>query len=154
VLTAPVLAASALAVAGAALAGRLILPGHGFTPAHGYPSLTSATDFRAAAGAVLYLTLIALLSLGLAAAVRDSAAAIGLVLGVLYLFPIAAAVISNPPLTRHLDQIGPLPAGQDALATTGLTSLPLTPWQGLGVVALWAAGALLLGALVLRSRDA
>jgi ABC-2 type transport system permease protein len=154
VLTAPVLAASALAVAGAALAGRLILPGHGFTPAHGYPSLTSATDFRAAAGAVLYLTLITLLSLGLAAAVRDSAAAIGLVLGVLYLFPIAAAVISNPPLARHLDQIGPLPAGQDALATTGLNSLPLTPWQGLGVVALWTAGALLLGALVLKSRDA
>ena len=154
VLTAPVLAAAALAVAGAALAGRLILPGHGFTPAHGYPSLTSATDFRAAAGAVLYLTLIALLSLGLAAAVRDSAAAIGLVLGVLYLFPIAAAVISNPPLARHLDQIGPLPAGQDALATTGLNSLPLTPWQGLGVVALWTAGALLLGALVLKSRDA
>ena len=64
VLTAPVLTASALAVAGAALAGRLILPGHGFTPAHGYASLTSATDFRAAVGAVLYLTLIALLSLG------------------------------------------------------------------------------------------
>src|SRR5580692_7156820 len=154
VLTAPVLAASALAVAGAVLAGRLILPGHGFTPAHGFASLTSATDFRAAAGAVLYLTLIALLSLGLAAAVRDSAAAIGLVLGVLYLFPIAAAVISNPPLARHLDQIGPLPAGQDALATTGLKDLPLTPWQGLGVVALWTAGAILLGALVLKYRDA
>src|SRR5580693_8439489 len=143
-----------IAVAGAALAGRLILPGHGFTSAHGYPSLTSATDFRAAAGAVLYLTLIALLSLGLAAAVRDSAAAIGLVLGVLYLFPIAAAVISNPPLARHLDQIGPLPAGQDVLTTTGLKDLPLTPWQGLGVVALWTAGALLLGALVLKYRDA
>ena len=154
VLTAPVLAASALAVAGAALAGRLILPGHGFTSAHGYPSLTSATDFRAAAGAVLYLTLIALLSLGLAAAVRDSAAAIGLVLGVLYLFPIAAAVISNPPLARHLDQIGPLPAGLDAQATTGMKALPLTPGQGLGVVALWTAFALLLGALVLKSRDA
>jgi ABC-2 type transport system permease protein len=154
VLTAPVLAASALAVAGAALAGRLILPSHGFNHAHGYPSLTSGTDFRAAAGAVLYLTLIALLSLGFAAAVRDSAAAIGLVLGVLYLFPIAAAVISNPPMSRHLDQIGPLPAGQDALATTGVNSLPLTPWQGLGVVALWTAGALLLGALALKFRDA
>ena len=154
VLTAPVLAAAALAVAGAALAGRLILPGHGFTPAHGYPSLTSATDIRAAAGAVLYLTLIALLSLGLAAAVRDSAAAIGLVLGVLYLFPLAAALVSNPPLTRHLDQIGPLAAGLDAQATTGLNSLPLTPWQGVGVVALWTAGALLLGALVLKSLDA
>jgi ABC-2 type transport system permease protein len=154
VLTAPVLAASVLAVAGAVLAGRLILPGHGFTPAHGYASLSSATDLRAAAGAVLYLTLIALLSFGLAAAVRDSAAAIGLVLGVLYLFPIAAAVISNPPLARHLDQIGPLPAGQDALATTGLNNLPLTPGQGLGVVALWTAGALLLGSLVLKTRDA
>ena len=154
VLTAPVLTASALAVAGAALAGRLILPGHGFTPAHGYASLTSATDLRAAVGTVLYLTLIALLSLGVAAAVRDSAAAIGLVLGVLYLFPLAAAVVSNPPLARHLQQIGPLTAGLDAQATTGLNNLPLTPWQGLGVVALWTAGAVLLGALVLKFRDA
>ena len=154
VLTAPVLTAAALAVAGAALAGRLILPRHGFTTAHGYASLTSGADFRAAAGAVLYLTLIALLSLGLAAAVRDPAAAIGLVLGVLYLFPLAADVVSNPPLTRHLDQIGPLPAGLDAQATIGVKGLPLTPWQGLGVVALWTAGALLLGALVLKFRDA
>jgi ABC-2 type transport system permease protein len=154
VLTGPVLAASTLAVAGAALAGRLILPGHGFTPAHGYASLTSATDLRAAAGAVLYLTLIALLSLGVAAAVRDSAAAIGLVLGVLYLFPLAATVVANPPLTRHLEQIGPLTAGLDAQTTTGLGNPPLTPWQGLGVVALWSAGALLLGALALQLRDA
>jgi ABC-2 type transport system permease protein len=154
VLTAPVLIVASLAVAGAALAGRLILPGHGFTPGHGYASLTSATDFRAAAGAVLYLTLIALLSLGIAAAVRDSAAAIGLVLGLLYLFPIAAAVISNPTIDRHLRQIGPLPAGLDAQATIGVHSLPLTPWQGLGVVALWTAGALLLGALALKFRDA
>jgi ABC-2 type transport system permease protein len=154
VLTGPVLIASALAVAGAALAGRLILPGRGFTPAHGYASLTSAADVRAAAGAVLYLTLIALLGLGVAAAVRDSATAIGLVLGLLYLFPLAAAVVSNPPLARHLQQIGPLTAGLDAQATIGLRTLPLTPWQGLGVVALWTAGALLLGALVLRFRDA
>jgi ABC-2 type transport system permease protein len=154
VLTAPVLIAAVLAVAGAALAGRLILLGHGFTPAHGYASLSSATDLRAAVGAVLYLTLVALLSLGVAAAVRDSAAAIGLVLGVLYLFPVAADVISNPNLARHLKQIGPLPAGLDAQATIAIKSLPLTPWQGLGVVALWTAGALLLGALVLKFRDA
>jgi ABC-2 type transport system permease protein len=154
VLTASVLTAAALAVAGAALGGRLILPGHGFTRPHGYASLSSATDVRAAVGAVLYLTLVALLSVGLAAAVRDSAAAIGLVLGVLYLFPLAADVVSNPALARHLDQIGPLPAGLDAQATIGMKGLPLTPWQGLGVVALWTVGALLLGALVLKSRDA
>jgi ABC-2 type transport system permease protein len=154
VLTGPVLIASGLAVAGSALAGELILPGHGVTPAHGYASLTSGADIRAAAGAIVYLALIGLLSLGIAAAVRDSAVTIGLVLGVLYLFPIVAAVVSNPTVSRHLQQIGPLPAGLDVQATTGLNSLPLTPWQGLGVVALWTAGALLLGALALRFRDA
>jgi hypothetical protein len=66
-------------------------------------SLTAGADLRAAAGTVLYLTLIALLSLG---------------------------------------------------ATIGVNSLPLTPWQGLGVAALWTAGAVLLGALLLRFRDA
>jgi ABC-2 type transport system permease protein len=152
--TAPALIAAALAVAGSALAGRLILPGHGFTPAHGYPSLSCATDLRAAVGAVLYLTLIALFSLGVAAAVRDPAAAIGLVLGVLYLFPLTAAAVPNPDLARHLDQIGPLPAGLDAQATIGVNGLALTPWQGLGVVALWTAGALALGALAVKSRDA
>ena len=154
VLIAPVLIAAALAVAGSALAGRLILPGRGFTPAHGYPSLTAGADLRAAAGTVLYLALIALLGLGVAAAVRDSAAAIGLVLGLLYLFPIAAAVISDATISRHLQPIGPLSAGLDVQATIGVKTLPLTPWQGLAVVALWAAGALLLGALVLNFRDA
>ncbi len=154
VLTIPALIAAALAVAGAALAGRLILPGHGFTPAHGYPSLTSATDVRAAAGAVAYLTLIPVLSLGIAAAVRDSSAAMGLVLGVLYLFPIAASLVSSATLARHLRQIGPLTAGLDAQTTIGVNNLPLTPWQGLGVVTLWTAGALLIGALALKIRDA
>jgi ABC-2 type transport system permease protein len=154
VLAGPVLTASALAVAGSALAGRLILPGHGFTPAHGYPSLTAGADIRAAAGTILYLTLIALLSLGITAVVRDSAAAIGLVLGALYLFPILAAVISDATISRRLQQIGPLAAGLDIQATTGINSLPLAPWQGLGVVALWTAAALLLGALALKFRDA
>ena len=109
VLTAPVLTASALAVAGSALAGRLILPGRGFTPAHGYASLTAGADIRAAAGTVVYLTLIALLSLGVAAAVRDSAAAIGLVLGLLYLFPIAAAVISDATIPGACSRSAPCP---------------------------------------------
>jgi hypothetical protein len=38
--------------------------------------------------------------------------------------------------------------------STGMIKLSLTPWQGLGVVALWTSGALLLGALALKFRDA
>jgi ABC-2 type transport system permease protein len=45
-------------------------------------------------------------------------------------------------------------AGLDVISTTGLKSLPLTPWQGLGVMAAWAAGSLLLGGTLLRLRDA
>jgi ABC-2 type transport system permease protein len=45
-------------------------------------------------------------------------------------------------------------AGLNIQATTGLRSLPLTPWQGLAVLAAWAAGTLLAGGLLLRIRDA
>jgi len=155
VVTGLVLAAGIVGVLASVLAGRLILPGHGFIPAHGYPplSLAGGPDLRAAAGSVLYLALIALLALGTATAVRDSALSIGVVLGLLYLFPIIASAL-NPDWSRHLQQIGPMGAGLDIQATTDLRSLPLTPWQGLGVLALWATGALIAGGLVLRLRDA
>jgi ABC-2 type transport system permease protein len=45
-------------------------------------------------------------------------------------------------------------AGLAIQATTDLDSLPIGPWAGLGVLAGWAAAALLGGALVLRLRDA
>jgi ABC-2 type transport system permease protein len=156
VTTGPVLAAAAVAVAGSLLAGRLILPGHGFTAARGFPllSLADGPVLRAAAGSVLYLALIALFSLGVATAVREPAVAIGIVLGLLYLFPIVAAVAASPDWQRHLEQIGPMTAGLDIEATTGLRGLPLSPWAGLGVLAAWAAAALLAGGLMLRLRDA
>jgi ABC-2 type transport system permease protein len=145
----------AVAVFGSVLAGRLILPGHGYTPAAGYPalSLANGTVLRAAAGTVLYLALIALLSVGIATAVRDAAVAIGAVLGLLYLFPILAQV-GGAGVQRHLEQIGPMTAGLEIQASTGLRHLPISPWAGLGVLAAWAAAALLAGGLLLRLRDA
>ena len=150
------LAAGAVAVLASVLAGGLLLARHRIVPAHGYPALSlgDGAVLRAAAGSVLYLALIALLGLGVAAAVRDSAVAIGAVLGLLYLFPIIAGFVTSPDWQRHLDQISPMTAGLYVTATTNLSSLPLTPWQGLGVLALWAAGALLAGGLFLQFRDA
>jgi ABC-2 type transport system permease protein len=152
VLTALVFAAGAIAVVGSMLAGRLTLPGNGFSD---YPSLVSGPMLRASVGTVLYLALIALLSLGLATAMREAAVAIGSVLALLFLFPLVTAFIGgNPALQRHLEQISPMTAGLYIQATTGLRSLPLTPWQGLGVLALWAVVALALGSLILAGRDA
>jgi ABC-2 type transport system permease protein len=143
-VTAAVLTAGAAGVALSVLSGRLILPAHGL-PMHG-PVL------RAAAGSVLYLALIALLSLGVAAAVRDAAAAMGAVLGLLYLIPIIATVVGAPSWHRHLEQLAPMTAGLAIQDTTGTP--PIGPWAGLGVLAAWAAGALLIGGLLLRLRDA
>jgi ABC-2 type transport system permease protein len=152
----PVLAVGTISVVACVLLGRLILPGKGFTPAHGYPlvSLLDGPTLRAAGGSAIYLALIALLSLGVATAVRDSATAIGGVLGLLYLFPIAAALTTDPHWQRHLQQIGPMTAGLAVQATTNLSHLPIGPWTGLGVLAAWTAAALLAGGLLLRQRDA
>ena len=154
ILVVLILAAGVVAVLGSVLAGGLILPGHGFTTGRGYPALSLAAGpvLRAACGSVLYLALIGLLSLGVATAVRDSAPAIGVVLGLLYLIPIIASLVS-PPWQRHLEQFAPMTAGLAIQDTTGLRGLPISPWAGLGVLAAWAAAALLGGALMLRVRD-
>jgi ABC-2 type transport system permease protein len=151
-----VLVAGAVAVFGSVLAGHLILPGHGFTAARGFQPvwLSYGPALRAACGSVLYLALIALLSLGVAVIVRDSAVAIGTVLALLYLFPIVLAFIGNEHWQHRLERWTPTIAGLTIQDTTGLRSLPITPWAGLGVLAIWAGAALLAGTLALRLRDA
>jgi ABC-2 type transport system permease protein len=155
-LAALVLVAGSVAVFGSVLAGHLILPGHGFTAARGFHPvwLTYGPALRAACGSVLYLVLIALMSLGVAAIVRDSAVSIGVVLGLLYVFPIVLAFIGNAHWQRRLERWTPTIAGLAVQDTTGLRSLAITPWAGLGVLALWAAAVLVAGGLAFRLRDA
>lgn len=140
-----VLAAGAVAVTGSVIAGRSVLPG-------GLP--LEGPVVRAAAGSVLYLALIALLSVGVAAVVRDAAAATGLVLGVLYLTPIITTLVSDPEWYDRLRKLSPMTAGLAVQSTVDIEAQPVGPWSGLGVLALWAVGALLGGALSLRLRDA
>ncbi len=156
VIGAATLAAGAVAVLASVLAGRLLLHGNGISPAQGYGALSLGTGpvLRAAGGSVLYLALIALFGIGIAAMIRDSAVSVGVVLGLLYLFPLITSFIGDQTWQRHLNQISPMTAGLYIQATTNLRSLPLTPWQGLGVLAAWAAGALMVGGVLLARRDA
>ena len=147
--------AGLVAVAGCLLIGRFMLPADGLNPSHGYDlvSISRASTLRAAAGSILYLVLIALLSLGVATAIRDTAVSIGAVLGLLYIPPVLAQAVTDPS-RRHLQQIAPMTAGLAIQATTNLGSLPIAPWRGLGVLAAWAVASLFLGGLLLRLRDA
>ena len=154
-VTSLVLVAGAFAVLGSLVAGALLLPRHGFTTVRGFTELSLAygPTLRAALGSVLYLGLIAVLSMGVAVLVRDSAVSIGLVLSLLYLFPVLSAFIGNQTWHSRIERYTPM-AGLNIQATTGLKALAIGPWSGLGVLALWATAALLAGGLVLRSRDA
>jgi ABC-2 type transport system permease protein len=144
ILTAVVTAAAAAGVIGSLVAGNRLLP----------LPVTDSAVLRAAAGSVLYLVLIGLLALGVTTAVRNPATGAGVVLGLLYVFPIIGLATTDPDLRRHLDQIAPMAAGLAIQATTGLDTLVISPWRGLAVLGGWAVAALFAGGLLLRSRDA
>ena len=93
------------------------------------------------------------MSLGVAVIVRDSATSIGVVLALLYLFPIIGSFIGNEHWQHRLERWTPTVAGLNIQDTIGLRSLVITPWAGLGVLAIWAAAAMLAGGLVFWFRD-
>lgn len=146
----------AVAVAASIAVGRGILPGNGFTTEHGYPplSLLDSPTARAAVGTALYLTLVALLSLGIGALIRDTAVTLTAVFAVLFVQPIVTEFVTDPEWHERLQKWSPTSAGLSIQNTLRLDELPIGPWPGLGVLALWAAGAALAGYIAFARRDA
>jgi ABC-type transport system involved in multi-copper enzyme maturation permease subunit len=150
------LAAGLLGVAASLAVGRQILPGNGFTASNGYPplSLADGATVRAAVGTVLYLALIGLLALGIGTIARDTAGALVAVLGLMFAGPMLSGFINDPRWQERLNELSPVTAGMAVQATRHLDRLPIEPWNGLGVLAAYAAGAVVLGGAVLVARDA
>jgi ABC-2 type transport system permease protein len=144
VLSGLVLAAGAVAVLICVVAGDSLLTHNGYV---------HVFSLRACVGTVLYLALIGLLGLGTGALVRDAGVAVGGVLALLFLFPVVAH-FTDPAWQRHLEQVAPMTAGLAIQDTVDLASQPIGPWAGLGVLAAWAGGFLLLGGAMLLFRDA
>ena len=151
VLASKAAALSLLTAAGGSLAvlsslglARLILP----TPP------TNSATLRAAAGSVLILVLVTLLGLSLATLLRDTAGAITLGLGVLYVVPLLSHLVNSPTWQHRLQRWAPMPAGLSIQATTNLERLAIAPWPGLGVLAAYAVGLLGVGGVWFRLRDA
>jgi ABC-2 type transport system permease protein len=96
----------------------------------------------------------AALRFGLATAARDVALSVGVVLGLLYLFPIFGRVFSSP--SGHGDQRRIVPAAGGLRFQVGpsLRGLPVNALAGPGLLVGLAVCALVVGGLLLRFCDA
>jgi ABC-2 type transport system permease protein len=156
VVLSAVLLTSVVSVLGSLLVGRELLTRSGFTAAEGYRplSLGDGPTVRAYGGTVLYFGLVALIALGIGFVVRHTGGTVTLVLGLLYIPPILTIAVSDPRWREWIEQVSPMTAGLSIQATLRLDALPISPWRGLGVVALYAAAATIAAALTFRTRDA
>ncbi|MFJ9118462.1 ABC transporter permease [Streptomyces sp. NPDC102394] len=108
--------------------------------------LTWGEQVRGVVGCGLYLTLMALLAVGLTAVLRSGVATSSLLIPFLL---IVSFVIGD--MSGSVADLLPDRAGQVVLHRTWDGSLG--PWTGLAVTALWTAAALAAGAWSLRRRD-
>jgi ABC-2 type transport system permease protein len=96
----------------------------------------------------------AAVSFGIATAARDVAIAGGILLGLLYPFPIIGRVIGGPWWHGDLQHAVLLNAGLKPQARTGLGSLLISGWAGPGLLIGLAASAVVVGGLMLCFCDA
>ncbi|RFS87509.1 ABC transporter permease [Actinomadura spongiicola] len=150
-VTATALCAGLMSVAGCLIAGHVLLPGADLSS-----PLVPITwpAMRAASGTLLYLVLIALFSLGLAAALRDTATALSTVLALLYMPGILARFIADERWNTLVDRYAPMSAGLAVQNTDHPSAQSIGPWAGLGVLAAYATAVMAAGAVLFHRRDA
>jgi ABC-2 type transport system permease protein len=120
---------------------------------HAPVSIGDPGVLRAVIGAGLYLTVLGLFALAVAAIVRHTAGAITGVIGfVLVLFPLTKLLPGT--VGKHVSAYMPSLAGQLVGHARQAKDDLLSPWQGFGVFCLWTAALLAVAAYLLQRRDA
>lgn len=116
-------------------------------------SLSDNNVLRAVIGAGLSLTALSLLSMAIGALIRHTAGAIATAIGVAFVLPILGRLLPDS-WGAHVNAYLPDQAGSViAVAHAGPDQL-LSAWEGFGVLCLWTAVLLGVGAYLLKRRDA
>ncbi|OZC57647.1 ABC transporter permease [Rhodococcus sp. RS1C4] len=116
-------------------------------------SLSDPGVFRAVIGAGLYLSLLGVMAIAIGAMVRHTAGAVtGIIAFVLVLAPLAQLLPGT--VGHHIQAYLPSQAGSLIASPMQAPGDLLSPWQGFGVAAIWAAALICLAAYLLRRRDA
>jgi ABC-2 type transport system permease protein len=132
-------------------AAQAILHGHSL---NGHDIALSFSDpgvARAVFGGALYLTVVGLFGLGLGAILRNTAAGISALAGILFVLPPLLNVLPsswNHAIAPYL----PSQAGQ-AIMAINHPAYPLAPWTGLALFAGYTAAMIAVAAILLRRRD-
>jgi ABC-2 type transport system permease protein len=120
---------------------------------HFQVSLSQPGVTRAVIGSGLYLTVLGLFALAIGALIRHTAGAIAAVIGlVLVIFPLTSLLPYS--WGEHIHAYTPTIAGQLITSDQAQAGQLLTPWQGFGVFCGWTALLLIVGAYLLKRRDA
>jgi len=108
---------------------------------------------RAVIGGGLYMTLIAMFSMGVAAMLRSPMLSLGILMPFFFLI---SNILGNVSATKKIGQFLPDQAGSRIMqvVTPIDDDTPYGPWGGLGIMALWVAAALIGGYVLLKKRDA
>ncbi|MDQ0993093.1 ABC transporter permease [Streptomyces sp. V3I7] len=108
---------------------------------------------RAVIGAGLYMTLIALFSMGVAAMLRSPMLSLGILMPFFFLI---SNILGNVDATKKVGQFLPDQAGSRIMQVVPRVGddTPYGPWGGLGIMGLWVIAAIAGGYLLLRKRDA
>jgi hypothetical protein len=120
---------------------------------HHQASLSSPHALRAIVGTALFLTLIGLLAVGIGFVIRNTGGAIATLVGIVLVLPLLANALPDP-YASDVRKYLPLTAGEQMMATKHPDPALFGPWTGLGITALWAVAALVVGAVLLERRDA
>ncbi|WP_327431789.1 ABC transporter permease [Streptomyces sp. NBC_01236] len=116
-------------------------------------SISDPGVLRAVIGGGLYMTLIAVFSMGVAAMLRSPMLSLGILMPFFFLISnILGAVSATKKIGRYLpDQAG---SKIMRVVTPVNDDTPYGPWGGLAIMVLWVALALLGGYALLKKRDA
>ncbi|MEV7144500.1 MULTISPECIES: ABC transporter permease [Streptomyces] len=108
---------------------------------------------RAVIGGGLYMTLIAVFSMGVATMLRSPMLSLGILMPFFFLI---SAVLGNVSATKKIGQFLPDQAGSKIMqVVTPLDDdVPYGPWGGLGIMVLWVVVAVIGGYVLLKRRDA
>ncbi len=115
-----------------------------------HPSLGQPTVLRAVVMTGAYLALTGLAGVGIGAILRHGAAAVGVLVGGLFVLPLITGAAS-----RATGKFMPeLIAGNSLAAVKAVPGFSWSPWAEFGIVAVYPAALLLAGGWLLAHRDA